>query len=75
MASFQQVELTILHKFLLIVRLAVRRMHNLSVWPAITYASTIVVSRERYETGIIGLLDDNGDIFSSRQQYSTGSVH
>ena len=46
----------------LIVRLAVRGTHNLSVWPAIIYASTIVVSRERYETESSRLLDDNGDI-------------
>ena len=44
----------------LIVYLAVRRTYNLYVWPAITYASTIVVSPERYESEFKRLLDKDG---------------
>ncbi len=44
----------------LIVYLAVRRTYNLYAWPAITYASTIVVSPERYESEFKRLLDRDG---------------
>ena len=61
MACFQQVDLTIIHKSLsLILRLAVRSTYNLYVWPAITYASTIVVTSEQYESEFKKMLDNSG---------------
>lgn len=44
----------------LTVHLTVRSTYNLHVWPAITYASTIHMSRERYQSDFRRLLDENG---------------
>ena len=61
MACFQRVDFTIIHKNLsLILRLAVRSTYNLYVWPAVTYASTIVVTSEQYKSEFKKLLDNSG---------------
>lgn len=52
-------------------------MHNLYNWPAIIYASTLVVSRERYEAEFRRLLDHGGNtsllIGNTRLALSTNS--
>ena len=42
------------------MHLAVRRTHNLYVWPAVTYASTVAVSPEQYESDFEPFLDNSG---------------
>lgn len=44
----------------LTLHLAVRSTHNLFVWPAVTYASTIVVTPEQYKSKFKKLLDESG---------------
>lgn len=44
----------------LIVHLAVRPTHNFYVWPAVTYAMTVVVSAEQYRSDFEKFLNRNG---------------